>query len=450
MSPSPGGSPIAWERAEPGSVDVLGLSDTEVLVVLKPQLPTCPPTVLDDEVWPGPAVAVPLLVLLPAVMPDCAVPPFELALDMPTPTVPSPMLTPVDCALEVPFWLLPTAAPVTPLLLLSAFAVPPPTATEPAALPLTEPKPSLVDGPDPAALTAPEPWAPVAFAELLLPLDEAAAPLVELDPTEPEAETLPEPTVPSPAGAPTLAPPETEAEVPEPVVEPAALLDGPESLLDPAAAFVPVPRLPCAPPTPPDAPTDPAPTEPAPEALLELDPAEEFEDAFEPGPLATEPAALPALPLTLPLAFAPVPLAFDPAPLTPDEDEPLSPMPIEPCMPSALTEPLPTLPEELRPAVLADWPAALDCPASEAPLISGAPVSRMMPSAPIAAISTALRAARPCAEARRWRPAPRAGLGSACECGDRLDLDMGNWPSVVRSQRWVAVWWGWSGWTRPA
>ena len=50
VSPSPGGSPIAWERAEPGSVFVLGLSDTEVLVVLKPQLPTCPPTVLDDEV----------------------------------------------------------------------------------------------------------------------------------------------------------------------------------------------------------------------------------------------------------------------------------------------------------------------------------------------------------------------------------------------------------------
>jgi hypothetical protein len=381
--------------------------------------------VLEDAVWPGPALTEPLLVLLPAVMPDWAVPPSALALDMPTPTVPSPMLTPVDWALEVPFWLLPTAAPVMPLLLLFASAVPPPAATEPAVLPLTEPKPSLVDGPDPAAASAPEPWAPLAFAELVLPLDEAAAPLVEPAPTEAEPETLPEPTVPSPAGAPTPAPPEAEAEVPEPVPVLAALLDGPELLLEPAAALEPVPRAPCAPPTPPEAPAPPAPTEPPPEALLELEPAEEFEDAFEPGPPATEPAALPALPLTLPPAFAPEPLAFEPAPLTPEEDEPLSPMPIEPWMPSALTDPLPTLPEEFRPAVLADWPAALECPASEAPLISGAPVSRTMPSAPIAAISTALRAARPCAEARRWRPATRAGLASACECGDLLDLDMG-------------------------
>ena len=340
VSPSPGGSPMAWDMAAPGSVLVPGVSLTEVLVVVAPQLPTWAPIVLDDAVWPGPAVAVPPLVLSPADMPEEAVPPFEVELDMPTPTAPSPMLTPVDWALEEPLWLLPAAAPVIPLLLLSAFAVPPPTAVEPAVLPLTEPKPSLVDGPEPDALTAPEPSEPVAFAELELPLDEEAAPLVELGPLEPEAAALPEPTVPSPAGAPTLTPPAAEPAVPEPVLEPAALLEGPESLLEPAAApSEPLPRLPCAPPlTPspppvlpePEAPTDPAPAEPADEALLELEPADVFEDEFAPGPAAAEPAAVPGPPLTLPLAFAPPPFALDPAPLTPAEDSPLSPMPIEP------------------------------------------------------------------------------------------------------------------------
>jgi hypothetical protein len=119
-------------------------------------------------------------------------------------------------------------------------------------------------------------------------------------------------------------------------------------------------------------------------------------------------------------------------------------------LPSPLTDPPPTLPEELRPAVPADWPAALEWPASEAPLIIGAPVSRMMPSAPIAAISTALRAARPCAEARRWRPWARSGLGRACECGDRLDCGMGKltFRSAFSAVGRRVV--GWSGWTRPA
>jgi hypothetical protein len=374
---------------------------------------------------------VPLLELSPAAMPDEAWPLVALALDMPTPAMP-PMPTPVDSALVVPFWLVPTAEPVTPLLLLSAFAVPPFAATEPEVVPLTEPAPSWVAGPDPDALTAPEPWPPTAFAEPEPPGAEEAAPLVALEPVAAAAEPLAEPTVPSPAGAPTLPPPETEPAVPEPVFPVLALLDGPELLLDPAAALDPVPTLPCAPalaPRPPavlpepEAPRDPAPFEPAPEALFELEPAEVFELELDPGPSDADPEAVPPMPLALPAArtlpFAPLPFALDPAPLTPAEDEPLSPSPTDPWVPLLVpTDAEPMLPEELRPAVLADWPAALDCPASEAPVTSGAPVRRMMPSAPMAAISTALRVARACTERRRWRPDPRGGLGRAWEWGE--------------------------------
>jgi hypothetical protein len=50
VSPYPGGSPMAWDNAAPGSVSALGVLFTEVLVVLKPQSPTWPPTVVDVAV----------------------------------------------------------------------------------------------------------------------------------------------------------------------------------------------------------------------------------------------------------------------------------------------------------------------------------------------------------------------------------------------------------------
>jgi len=81
VSPTPGGSPIACERAEPGSVVVLGVEFVEVLVLVTPQLPTLTPTVVDETVWPGVALTVLPDWLLPACMPEVAVPPVEVALE---------------------------------------------------------------------------------------------------------------------------------------------------------------------------------------------------------------------------------------------------------------------------------------------------------------------------------------------------------------------------------